>query len=169
MSLGKCTQIVLIPYYQVICWHWKKFKSHQILYYLMSSNLIHSKWKNSQIKFPYNFDIFQAYFPNSKASLVVIKSNGIKTKQECIPVGLRTGRSLTISWSLLPGGCLLPGDVFAPRGSASGGLSVSGGGVCFGGSASGGCLLWGRVSAPGGVCFWGVLVSQHALRQTPPC
>ena len=52
------------------------------------------------------------------------------------------------------------------------------GGVCFwgvpdpGGSTSGGCLLWGvsaprGMSAPGGVCSGGV-VSQHALKQTPP-
>ena len=48
------------------------------------------------------------------------------------------------------------------------GVSAPGGGrllwgICTGGGGllPGGCLLWG-VSAPGG------LVSQHALRQTPP-
>ena len=51
---------------------------------------------------------------------------------------MRTGRSLTVCCSLLPGGCLLPG---------------------------GGCLLRG-VSALGGSAPGGV--SQHALRQTPP-
>ena len=72
---------------------------------------------------------------------------------------MRTGRSLTVCWSLLPGGCLLrrgacsgggsaPGRVPALEGSAPGGLLL--GGVCSGG---GGCLLpggwypsmhWGR-------------------------
>ena len=58
------------------------------------------------------------------------------------------------------GGCLLPG------GACSGGPAPRGvsalGGVCSGeGLLPGGCLL-------GGVCSQGV-VSQHALRQTPPC
>ena len=54
---------------------------------------------------------------------------------------MRTCRSLTISWSLLPGrgGSQVPGGESAPRG----------------------------VSPPRGVCSGGV-VSQHALRQTPP-
>ena len=77
-----------------------------------------------------------------------------------------------------PGGCVCPrGDVCSWWGC------LLWGDVCFGG-----CLLWG-VSAPGGgsVCSWGVAspggcvsapggsaprgggVSQHALRQTPPC
>ena len=88
-----------------------------------------------------------------------------------------------------PGGCLLWGCLFWGV-SAHGGICL--GGVCsqqvvsaVGGSAPRGCLLWG-VSAPrGGVCLWGVVcswgvsalgdvcstggVSQHALRQTPPC
>ena len=68
---------------------------------------------------------------------------------------MRTGRSLTVCWRLLPGvcvcvcvcvcsrgGCLLPGGV-----SALGGLLQ--GGVCSGGSAPRG-------------------ISQHALRQTLP-
>ena len=50
------------------------------------------------------------------------------------------------------------------------------GGVCFQGGGSqvrgvpgpGGCLLRG-VSAPGEVPGLGGLVSQHALRQKPPC
>ena len=56
---------------------------------------------------------------------------------------MRTGRSLTVCRSLLPGG----------GGSAPGGREVS---APRGGSAPG-----------GGVCL-GVVVSQHALRQTPP-
>ena len=103
---------------------------------------------------------------------------------------MRTGRSLTVCWSLLPRGggrCLvLGGWMSAPwgGGSAPGGVGlvwvgvcsggVWSGGVCsqgvcsWGGSALGG-LLWGGVcsggSAPGGG------ISQHALRQTPlpPC
>ena len=51
-----------------------------------------------------------------------------------------------------PGGCLLPEGMSAPRGD-----------VCSqGGACSGGCLLWGVCVCSGGV------VSQHALRQTPP-
>ena len=46
----------------------------------------------------------------------------------------------------LPGGCLVPGGVLS-GGVSSGGQSSLGGG--------------------GGVCSWDV--SQHALRQTPPC
>ena len=68
---------------------------------------------------------------------------------------MRTGRSLTVCRSLLPGGdvsapggmCLLPG------GFCSGGVSAPGG-VC-----SWGCLLPGGVSAPrGGVCSGGCLL-----------
>ena len=83
---------------------------------------------------------------------------------------MRTGRSLTVSRSLLPGGGSSPGGVW------SGGWGVW----------SGRCLLWGvsgpwTGSAPGGsapgrvVSALGglvrgvvVVVSQHALRQTPP-
>ena len=79
---------------------------------------------------------------------------------------MRTGRSLTVCRSLLPGGV-----------SAPGGCVCSGGCLLLGGVCSGGvCLL------QGGVCSWGGLVpggggpvpegwevSQHALRQTPPC
>ena len=72
---------------------------------------------------------------------------------------MRTARVLIVSPSMLcggvsaPGGCLLRG-VSAPRGR----VSESEGGVSIRGvSAPGGCLL------PGGC------VSQHALRQTPPC
>ena len=48
---------------------------------------------------------------------------------------MRTGHSLTVCWSLLPGG-----GVHASRGAM----------------------------LPGGVCASGGVVSQHALRQTPP-
>ena len=154
---------------------------------------------------------------------------------------MRTGRSLTVCRSLLPGGGLLwgvsiPGGVYSWGGwgkgvSAPGGMCLlPGGGVCsgegcvcsWGGGGGGVCSLrvcvcsWGGgicsrgVSAPrgvfaprgcllpGGICSWGVsapggarvgvcllaggvsalggvclllrgVVSQHALRQTPPC
>ena len=63
--------------------------------------------------------------------------------QECIPVGCIPSATVAILGGLLLGG----------------------------GSALGGCLLWGCLLW-GGACFgdacsWGV-VSQHALRQTPP-
>ena len=63
---------------------------------------------------------------------------------------MRTGRSLTICCSLLPGGACSGGG-----GACSWGVSAPGGsaprGVCSGGD----------------VCFQGGWVSQHALRQTP--
>ena len=99
---------------------------------------------------------------------------------------MRTGRSLTVCRSLLPGGggclvsgvgclvqggllwggCLLPGAVcswgVSGHGvSGPGGVSAPGGVLSQGGSGpgGGGCLLLGG----------GWVVSQHALRQTPPC
>ena len=51
--------------------------------------------------------------------------------------------------------------------SALGGVSAPGGVSALGGVCSLGCLVLG-VSALGGVCSRDV-VSQHALRQTPPC
>ena len=102
---------------------------------------------------------------------------------------MRTGRSLTVSQSLLrgvsaprgvvsaPGGCLLPGEacsagclsqgVSAPRRwCLLWGVSALGGGVCpWGSVCSGeGVSAPGRVSVPGGVSAPGGLVSQHALR-----
>ena len=68
---------------------------------------------------------------------------------------MRTGRSLTVCWSLLPGGGLVGGGVSAPGGSGPGG-SAAGGVSALGGSAPSG---W--VCCRGGI-------SQHALRQTPP-
>ena len=82
---------------------------------------------------------------------------------------MRTGRSLTVCRSLLPGGegrvCF--GGVSSARGVCSGGFLLQG--VCSrgvsaaGGSAAGGCLFLGGVSAPrgwslplGGVCSRGV-------------
>ena len=81
---------------------------------------------------------------------------------------MRTGRSLTVCRSQLPGGCLLWGGVCSWGGvSAPRGVSVPRGvsalGVCV---YSQGGLLPG-VSAPGGVCSRGG-VSQDALRQRPP-
>ena len=109
---------------------------------------------------------------------------------------MRTGRSLTVSWRLLPGGCLpglggclpglggcLPGlgGVCLVRGVSawSGGCLPGPGGVClvWGVSAwSGGCLPGlgglpgpaGCLPGPGGSAWSGGLASHHALRQTPP-
>ena len=92
---------------------------------------------------------------------------------------MRTGRSLTVCCSLLPGegGSAWSGGVSAPRGCLLRGVCSPGGwwclpglgGVCLpgrGGLVPGGgsaCLVRGGVWCPGGV-------SQHALRQTasPP-
>ena len=53
---------------------------------------------------------------------------------------MRTGRSLTVCWSLLPGGVSAPGGVCS-GGSAPGGVSAPRrGGVCSGGSAPGGYI-----------------------------
>ena len=41
------------------------------------------------------------------------------------------------------------------------------GGGWSGGSPPGGCLVWGVPDPGGGAWSWGV-ISQHALRQTPP-
>ena len=56
---------------------------------------------------------------------------------------IRTGRSLTVCWRLLPGG----------------GVCLVGGGSAWSGGA---CLVQGGSLVQGG------LASQHALRQTPP-
>ena len=69
---------------------------------------------------------------------------------------MRTGRSLTVCWRLLPGG------VSAPGGSAPWG------GVWSGGVCSWGGLVRGVCSGEGGCLLHGGVVSQHALRQTPP-
>ena len=81
---------------------------------------------------------------------------------------MRTGRSLTVCRSLLPGGvsASLLGVPAPRRVSAPGG--VCSGGVCFRGCLlRGGVCSQGGVSAPGGSAPRG-MVSQHALRQTPP-
>ena len=58
---------------------------------------------------------------------------------------MHTGRSLTVCWSLLPGGCLL-----------------------WGVSAPGGCLVRGGSAPGGGVCSWGVYPSMHWVRHPSP-
>ena len=94
---------------------------------------------------------------------------------------MRTGRSLTVCWSLLPGGgsgpggCLLPGGSGPVPGVCSGGVWSRGvsasGGVCSGGQ-SGPRGVGGSGPVPGGLLLGGSAprgVSQHALRQnTPP-
>ena len=74
---------------------------------------------------------------------------------------MRTGRSLTVCWRLLPGGCLLRG-VSLP-----------------GGSGPGGCLLWGVLPvwggvlpAPGGSPFPGGVLPARGVFSLPggsPC
>ena len=83
---------------------------------------------------------------------------GVSAPRECLLYGGVCSRGHVCSWGVcLLWGCLLWG------------------GVC----SQGVCLLWGvsapgGVSALGGICSWGGLlrgegvVSQHALRQTPP-
>ena len=69
---------------------------------------------------------------------------------------MRTGRSLTVCWRLLPGGGGPgPGVVVSGLGGVVSGLGVCG--VWFGGGGGGGTWSGG----------WAV-VSQHALRQKPP-
>ena len=89
---------------------------------------------------------------------------------------MRTGRSLTICWSLLSEGDVCSGGVSAPGVvSAPGGCLLQG---CLlpGVSPPGVVSAPGGVSAPRGVCYQGEgvsaprgVVSQHALRQTPHC
>ena len=75
---------------------------------------------------------------------------------------MRTGRSLTVCWRMLPRGCLL-------RGVCSWG-GVYSGGVCSGGGGSGlGGLLWGvsawGVSARGDICSQGVWSGGGSARE----
>ena len=72
---------------------------------------------------------------------------------------MRTGRSLTVCWSLLPGGV-----------SATGGSGPRGG-VCYRGGLVPGVSAPGGGLVPGGWSRGGLLgggISQHALRQTRP-
>ena len=84
---------------------------------------------------------------------------------------MRTGRSLTVCRSLLPGdvcsggrGCLLPGGGLLQGGLLPGGCLLLGEGCLLpGGCLLGGCLLQGvsalgdgGVCSQGGVCSWGV-------------
>ena len=78
---------------------------------------------------------------------------------------MRTGRSLTVCRSQLPGGgCLLLGGLLG-AGVCSEGCLLPGVSA-LGGLLPGGCVLQGGVSAPGGSARGGV--SQDALRQRPP-
>ena len=81
------------------------------------------------------------------------------TQQDCIPVG-----------------CVPPALwLYLLACSAGGGCLFLGGGVCSLGVSAPGGVCSCKVSAPGGVCSWrgvsapGGGVSQHALRQIPPC
>ena len=81
---------------------------------------------------------------------------------------MRTGRSLTICWHLLPGGggVSLPGGLPAQGGSPClGGFSLPGGGVCSGGLPAGGFSLPGGVLPARGCspCPGGVLPARRPL------
>ena len=92
---------------------------------------------------------------------------------------MRTGRSLTVYWSLLRGSVCSGGGGVCSQGGGGGGVSAPGGllqgvsalgGVCSGGvSAPGGCLLPRGVSAPRGWVEGMVWYpSMHWGRHTPP-
>ena len=72
-----------------------------------------------------------------------------KLKQECIPVGCVHSATVAICCR----GCLVLGGACSGGVSGPSGVPVPGGGAALGGAWS-----WGR----------GCVVSQHALRQTPP-
>ena len=81
---------------------------------------------------------------------------------------MRTGRSLTVCQSLLPGGVyLVSGGVLSPGGHLVPGVSAPGC-VCLGGVCSGGCLLQGVVCS-GGCLLWGVSGSRGCLLQGGVC
>ena len=107
------------------------------------------------------------------------KGTKLKSKQECIPVGCVPSALAAV---FLGGVCLVRGGGLLLGGLLPGGVCSWGGGgwgLVLGGSGPsrgllpGGAWSWG-VPGPrgGGVCSQGCLVpgvvSQHALRQTPP-
>ena len=95
----------------------------------------------------FTFDDFE--IRSSLQSLFCINAE-IDFKTRMHSSRMRTGRSLTVCCSLLPGGvCLLQGVFSLPRGGLLRGVSAPGG------SALGGCLLWG-----GGVSALGVVSAQ---------
>ena len=112
------------------------------------------------------------------AELAIIASNEDK-QQECIPVGCVPSTAVAVSapggWGvsaqgrvgLLPEGCLLWGKGVPALGEClllEGGCLVPGGAWSWGVPAPGGrCLLQGSACSREG------MVSQHALRQPPPC
>ena len=73
---------------------------------------------------------------------------------------MRTGRSLTVCCSLLPGGGvpgLWGGCAWSPGGCLVPGGGVPGPGEGGGGVPGPGCLVWGGgVPGPGGICSGGV-------------
>ena len=121
------------------------------------------------------------------------KKSAKKMQKKCKKKQKKKNWGMSTSGVSAPGGCLLwgcvsaqgvsaPGEVSAPRGvSTLGGVCSQGRCVCsWGGevstlegvSAPGGVYFGGDVCSWRGVCsrrclLWGV-VSQHALRQTPP-
>ena len=114
-----------------------------------------------------------------------IINNKYITQQECIPVGCVPSAAAAISWGrgVLPGGvCFSGGLCFLGRGCVSQGGVLPGGCASEGYVLPRGCAPWGGgCASQGGVLprgdvlprgWWcasrGGVVSQHALRQTPP-
>ena len=102
-----------------------------------------------------------------------------KKENKCKKWGVSVPGGSVCSWGVSTRGVSALGGVCSqggcPGGVCSWGVSTLGGvcswgGLCLlGGSALGGCLLGGVSALEGGVSTLGGVVSQHALRQTPPC
>ena len=104
-------------------------------------------------RFPFNIDHFRVSIRKNRKLFYFVTSWEFDElgKTRMHSSRMRTGRSLTICWRLLPGGS-------GPRGGAWSR------GVCFGG-----CLLQGGAWSRGGVCSrWGWYPGMHWGRTLPP-